>query len=259
MKRTLIFILLISSLFIFSSCKKTSKDKNSVKNSESKTQTQEAQNIILENMINLWHVTNKRLCVLFGYGFNDEETYAKLIQMMDQRYGLDEDDGLIFPLVYPDSFKHNGRSYFSEFYSILSESEKDFAGIVILGAPETTHIAIEKLQDFWEMNIPYPIIALFPQDDTNGLESCCDIVIEKAQTSEMKEEIENENISEVNDEDLTLIRNTLDYVLTLNGSMPKNSDLQNHAQQMLKNDTITKYTDPDTGLKSVNHFVITAK
>ncbi|MCQ2590880.1 MAG: hypothetical protein MJ179_10690 [Treponema sp.] len=262
MKRIIISILLLTAILSFSACKKSNKTKKTSKTPAAQTADSQTQSVQLENMINLWHVTNKRICVLFGYGYNDEETIEQLTQMMDQRYGLDEDDGLIFPLTYPDSFKHNGRSFSSEFYSILSESEKDFAGIVILGAPETTHIALSRLQDFWEMNIPYPIIALFPQDNVLGLESTCDIVVERAQkkeVTEIKEEIEAETISTINPEDPELIRNTLDYVLTLNGSIPKNSDLQIHVQQMLKNDTVTKYTDPDTGLKSVNHFVLASE
>lgn len=258
MKKIIIAFLLISSIFAFTGCNKNTKNKTIATTSNSQVSDSTSESANLENMIKLWHATNKRICVLYGYGFNDEETVTKLQAMLEQRYGLDDDDGLIYSLVYPDSFKHNGRSYSSEFYSILSESEKDFAGIVILGAPETTHIALGRLQDFWDMNIPYPIIALFPQDDVLGLESTCDIVIEKAQKSEVTEEIEEETSSVADDMVTTILKNTIDYVLTLNGPIPKTTDLQIHAQQMLKNDTVTKYTDPDTGLKSINHFVLAA-
>lgn len=258
MKKIIISILVITCILSISGCKKNKSDKTFPTTQNYQKSDVSSETAKLENMINLWHVTNKRICVLFGYGFNDEETVSKITSMLEQRYGLDDDDGLIYPLVYPDSFKRNGRSFSSEFYSILSESEKDFAGIVIIGAPETTHIALGRLQDFWEMNIPYPIIALFPQDDVLGLESTCDIVIEKAQKSEVTEEVEDETAPAADDLSPVLLMNTIDYVLTLNGPIPKNSDLQIHAQQMLKNDTITKYTDPDTGLKSINHFVLAA-
>lgn len=257
MKKLIITLSLALSILTLCGCKKND-DKNQLATTHNiEITNNETQSSSLNQMINLWHITNKRICVLFGYGYNDENTVAKLTSILEERYGLDEDDGLIHTLVYPDSFKRNGRSYSSEFYSILSESEKDYAGIVILGAPESTHIALGRLQDFWSMNIPYPIIALFPQDNVLGLESTCDIVIEKAQKSDIAEEIEEES-SKVEEVDPSILINTIDYVLTLNGPIPKNADLQNHAQQMLKNNNIIKYTDADTGLKSINHFVIPA-
>ncbi len=258
MKRIIITLLLISITFAFTGCKKDTSNKPFATTSNSQISDSNSESVKLENKIKLWHATNKRICVLYGYGFNSEETVSKLQTMLEQRYGLDDDDGLIYSLVFPDSFKHNGRSFSSEFYSILSESEKDFAGIVILGAPETTHIALGRLQDFWDMNIPYPIIALFPQDDVLGLESTCDIVVEKAQKTEITEEVEEDTTTVIDDMTVTILQNTIDYVLTLNGPIPKTTDLQIHAQQMLKNDTVTKYTDPDTGLKSINHFVLAA-
>lgn len=215
------------------------------------------QKIKFEDTVKQWHVTNKRIFVLYGYAFNDEETIKKFDELLQDRYGLDSDGGLICTLTYPDSFKHNGKSYSSELYSILSETEKEIAGVVILGAPETTHIALGRLQDFWDMQIPYPIIALFPQDDVSGLQSTCDIVIDKSQKVDISGDVEPEEIeAQPVEEAAGILKNTLDYIITLNGSIAKDSDMAVHVSQLLQNYSYSNYVDSETGLKSINHFIL---
>lgn len=214
----------------------------------------------LSQIISQWHITNKRIYVLFGYGFNSPETVEKLKLVLENRYGLDEDDGLICPVIYPDNFKHNGKAIATELYHMLAESEKDIAGVLILGAPDTTNIALGRLQDFWDMNVPYPIIALFPQDDVEGLHSTCDLVIDKSQkTQSGTEEESNEFLNEIAEETPGLIVDTLDYMITLNGTLPKDSDLQVHAKQMLPGRNLSMYVDPETGIRAINHFVLETK
>lgn len=251
--KTAIFI--FSIFILFSSCNKTKTEEKKALKLEAKKEKESQK--LLEQTIQQWHITNKRICVLFGYDFNDPAVVEQYKTMLSQRYGLDEDGGLIYPLIYPDSFKRGGKSYFSELYSELCETEIDFAGIVILGAPDTTHIALEKLQDFWESKVPYPVIALFPQDDIAGLEASCDVIIEKSQKVEISgsivpEEVASQLIKEAPD----VLLNTIDYILTLNGALQKNLDLFVHVKQMLKGKTVEMYVDPETGIKSINHFLL---
>lgn len=255
MKKISKLLLLLLVLFAFTGCNKEKDQQKKALKLEAKKEKENKK--LLEQTIQQWHVTNKRICVIFGYDFNSEEIVTQYKTMLSQKYGLEEDGGLIYPLVYPESFKHGGKSYFSELYSILCETEIDFAGIVILGAPDTTHIAFEKVQDFWEGNVPYPIIALFPQDDIAGLESACDIILDKSQKAEISGTIAPEEVvSELIKEAPEILNQTIDYILTLNGSLEKNTDLQVHAGQMFKGKKIVNYIDPETGIKSVNHFVL---
>ncbi len=212
---------------------------------------------ILDSQNQRWHVTNKRVCVIFGYDFNTPEAVEKFTSLLQERYGLESEGGLIYTLIYPDSFKHGSRGYASELASILSGTDKDLAGIIILGAPENTHSAFAKLQDYWEMAVPYPIYALFPQDDVLGLESTCDFVLDKEQPTDLTGDMApEETVSEIILEAPEVLTDCIDYMLNMEGPFVKDNTLPKHVQQMLKNKKIHHYVDPESGIQSINHFVL---
>lgn len=204
-----------------------------------------------------WEITNKRIFVLFGYGFNDENTRKSILEILEKRYGLDGDGGLIYPIFYPDDFKHSIRSYSSELYFKLKDDSRDICGLILLGAPENTHVALARNQDFWNQEVPYPVIALFPQDEVLGLESACDIVLDKGHQAQIAGDTESEEIESSAIEDAPeILIETIDYIKTLNSSLTRDSSIQAHILQMLKGHKIHHYTDPETGLQSINHFVL---
>lgn len=203
-----------------------------------------------------WHYTNERLCVLFGYGFNDSETVDNMLKPLAAKYGLDKDGGLILPLVFPTDFKHGGRTYVSELTSILNSDSVSFVGIVLLGAPENSHVSLARNQDNWNQAVPYPVISLFPQDDVLGLESTCDMVIDNGVSADLSAEPnEEESLQNVSNAPV-ILEMTVDYVLALGEPLPKDNTIYNYAQQMLKGTEVLHYIDPETGLQSINHFVI---
>ena len=211
----------------------------------------------LQNTPQKWHVTNKRICVLFGYDFNKPEIKNPILNLLKENFGLDEDGGLIYPLTYPEDFRHGIRGYASDFASILQSDDLDLAGIVLLGAPENTHKALAKNQDKWEQNVPYSVIALFPQDDVLGIESTCDIVVDKSQTSSLTGEIAPEETDgQIHEKAPEIIVETIKYVKLLHGTPERSKTLQKHMEQMLKGYQFHRYTDPETGLTSINHFVL---
>ena len=204
-----------------------------------------------------WHVTNKRVCVIFGYDFNTPEAVEKFTELLGQRYGLESDGGLIYTMVYPDNFKHGGKAYANELTTALTSTDRDLAGVIILGAPENTHTAFAKLQDFWEMGVPYPIYALFPQDDVLGLESTCDFVLDKEQHTDLSGDIApEETASEIILEAPEVLTDCIDYMLEMEGPFVKDSTLPKHVTQMLKDKRIHHYVDPESGIQSINHFVL---
>ena len=204
-----------------------------------------------------WHVTNKRVCVLFGYDFNNPEIKDSLLALLKENYGLDDDGGLIYPLTYPDDFKHGVKGYASDFAAILQSDELDLAGLVLLGAPENTHIALAKNQDKWEQEVPYPVIALFPQDDVLGIESTCDIVVDKGQTAGLTGELApEESDGQIHPNADEIIVETIKYIQLLDGAPSRSKDLQKHMAQMLEGYQFHHYTDPESGLQSINHFVL---
>ena len=176
---------------------------------------------------------------------------------MQQNFGLDEDGGLIYPLSYPDDFKHGTRGYASDFASILQSNELDLAGVVLLGAPENTHTALAKNQDKWEQEVPYPVIALFPQDDVLGIESTCDIVVDKGQTAGLTGELApEESDGQIHANAPEIIIETIRYIQLLDGAPSRSNELQKHMEQMLEGYQFHRYTDPESGLMSINHFVL---
>ena len=247
-------LLILSAGLIFSACKKETKTYNTNSLEISLNQGDSTE---LVSTPQKWHITNKKVCVLFGYDFNNPEIKETLLDQLKENFGLADDGGLIYPLIYTDSFKHGVRGYANDFASILTSDDLDLCGIVLLGAPENTHTAIAKNQDKWEQNVPYPVIALFPQDDVLGIESTCDIVVDKGQTAGLTGEIAPEETDgQIHEKAFEIIIETIKYIQELEGAPERTKTLQKHMEQMLQGYQFHHYTDPETGLQSINHFVL---
>lgn len=253
--KKIIFGLIFTALFLcLTSCKKESKyDKDSntltfdISNGNSADLVTEPQT---------WHITNKRICVLFGYDFNTPEIIEQFKNLLSEKYGLDEDGGLIYPVVYPTDFKHGTKGYVNDLLTILQDDAKEFCGVILLGAPERTHSSLAKNQDKWEQQVPYPVIALFPQDEVLGIEATCDIVLDKGQSADISGGLVEETVGQLIEEAPEVLIETINYVMALDGSLANDATLKTHVSQMLKKQSVHHYIDPETGLQSINHFVL---
>ena len=258
-KTTVLFGLLIFSL-ILSGCKKQQKKKTYDADSIELTTDISDETKALSDLMNInqkWHMTNKRVVVLFGYDFNNEDVKADLLSVLSENFGLAEDGGLIYPITYPEDFKHGVRGYASDFAAFLQGDELDLSGVVLLGAPENTHIALARNQDKWNQEVPYPVVALFPQDDVLGIESTCDIVVDKGQTAGLTGEIApEERDGQIHQNAPEIIVETIKYIQLLDGAPSRSKELQKHMEQMLAGFQFHHYTDPESGLLSINHFVL---
>ena len=107
MKKSIYFIIIIS-VFLLAGCKKA---KTPVVEADSiQLNVQPTNNdAILDSQNQRWHVTNKKVCVIFGYDFNSPEAVEKFTALLGERYGLESDGGLIYTMTYPDSFKHGAK------------------------------------------------------------------------------------------------------------------------------------------------------
>lgn len=203
-----------------------------------------------------WRYTNKKICVIFGYDFNTPEIVSKFTEFLQENYGLESDDGLIYTITYPNNFKHT-KTYVSELTAMLTETDKDLIGVIILGAPANTHYALGRVQDYWNMKVPYPIFSLFPQDEALGLESTCDFVLDKYLAADITGDVvSDENIAKIIDNAPDILISSINYMLNLNGGLKKDSSLQSHIAQMMKGKKLQYYTDPETGLHAINHFIL---
>ena len=201
--------------------------------------------------------SKKNIVVLLGYGFNTDEAKEKFIPELEDRYGFSENGGLIFPLCFPDDFKRTGRSYATEFFNEISSPELNIGGIVLLGAPEYSHLALARNQDAWDEKVPYPVISLFPQDDNLGIESTSDFIIDRTLATDLNGEPENEEEHlSVSDEYFNLVFRIIDYIKMGDFEITDFSDSLLHVKQILKDQKFHNFTDSETGLKSINHFVL---
>lgn len=203
----------------------------------------------------LWHDSPECICVLYGYGYNDEEFVSKMNEMLYKKYGSAEDGGFIFSVVFPDDFKRGSKYYITSLYDYLSD--KNIKGIVILGAPEGTCTAIGRLQDSFDGVLPYPVFSLFSQDDVLGMEYSADFVLDKAQKAEINGIIRNEEEEAAFVKDVPEI--LLASVLCLrnsDGPYEKNSKLFDVVKKITGKAKTGRYYDPETNLPSINHFVL---
>ena len=163
-KYSLIFILFICSILIIS----CSKDFASSAIVEGTVVLSDTDIDLSENAmpVQMWHQTNKTLCVLIGYGYNTPELSEQIINLLATNFGLKEDNGLILPLVYPNDFKRGNKYYISELKNILKD--KDLCGIILLGAPEGTNNAILRIEDLYGGIKAFPVFSFFSQDFNSG-------------------------------------------------------------------------------------------
>lgn len=211
------------------------------------------------------NITNKRIIVVLGYGYNEEHISEKIINKLDQNFGLDKNGGLIYPVIYPNDFRMNGRSYVSDLTSLITNFEKDLSALIILGAPERTHIALARIQDSWDMQTPFYMVTMFPQDDVLGIEATCDFVLESTQNDLLNadltstQNITEESILKYDNKTEEILIDTIEYLSILKEidfSFQKDNSIYSHVSQMLKNNSVTPYVDPETGISSINHFIV---
>lgn len=205
----------------------------------------------------LWQVTNKRVCILFGYGYNSPEAVATIMDTLSKQYGASEEGGLIAPIVFPDDFRRETKAVPSDFFELLSEykNNHNLSGIVLLGAPERTHQALSRLQDSYEDEVPYAVFSFFPQDDVAGMEAVADIVVDKAQHQTEDEVVEVEYDQFIQDDISEILLAAIQYMLNVEHSFQKDLTLYAYAQQILSPHNVAHYVDPETGLRSINHFI----
>jgi hypothetical protein len=201
-----------------------------------------------------WHVSNDRICILFGYGYNDEAFVKSMTKELYKKYGAAENGGLILPLVFPSDFKHGTKSIAAELPLYLDGSE--VRGLILFGAPENTNFGVAHLLDSYDGQPVFPVFSFFPQDDVLGMEGTADFVLDKAQEADIDGVVENESEQSFVKEVPDIIRKSVEYILALDAPLAKDKNLYVHLKNITGSIKINRYVDPESGLQSVNHFVM---
>lgn len=254
MKKTLAIISIFLTAVIFSSCRKSSAYNFSMSKVVNLLEAgEDAEELKLPTQC--WHKSNDCVVVVFGYGYNDEEFVTSMKEKLFETYGDYQNNGRLLPLVFPDDFKHGSRTYITDLASILQD--KQVSGMVILGAPEGTHKAIARLQDAHDGILPYPVISFFSQDEILGMEDSADFIIDKAQKAEINGIVSNETTADYVKEVPVYLENALRYADISEGAFTKDAKLFDVVKMITgKKTKLSRYSDSETGLISINHFVI---
>lgn len=246
--RQIIFFVLFISLVSFNSCTK--------------------KEVVEEIPVQKWTPVEKHIALLFGYGYNDKVFVDSICSKLAEEYGLEKENGLILPLIYPDDFLVTGSiARISNLSSIVKD--KNCRALITLGAPEYTHRALAKIQD---ENLNCTVISLFSQDDILGTEAGSFLVFDFAEDElVLSDETENESITEFEEEAITSLTNDTELkhldkmnflvskvVESLKNPLEiKNKEILQVATGIFgKNWEVSSFLDTDTGLRAKNHFVL---
>jgi hypothetical protein len=193
-----------------------------------------------------------RIAVLFGYGYNEESFVTLALERLKSLFAEPAEEEIIFPLVFPEDFRSGNTVRFS--FDKLDGLE--LAGLVLLGSPEKTHLALAAFQK--KSGGGYPVVSLFPQDDVLGTEAFSDLVFDfEIESGIETEEDSGRRLRELQDDTPGLLERAVYYVSLLRESLPKNADLFVHASQLAGPGWEVKpYIDAETGMHPVNHFVV---
>ena len=248
----LILSIFLISLSVMSGCSK--KESNIISDGSFITLYETSQDIsTFSKPTQLWHNEKDVICIVYAYGYNDSEFVTKMNESLYSKYGKAEDGGFILSYVYPDDFKRGSKSYITLLDSYLNE--KNLLGMILLGAPEGTHKSIARMQDSHDGKLNFPVISLFSQDDIVAMEDSADFVLDKSQKSEingLSTESEQTYIENVP----YLIEQCVWYCRIADAPFEKNARLYEIVKNLAKNNKVSRYTDSETGLISINHFVL---
>ncbi|MBP3450472.1 MAG: DUF3798 domain-containing protein [Spirochaetaceae bacterium] len=246
--RQIIFFVLFISFVSFNSCTK--------------------KEVVEEIPVQKWTPVEKHIALLFGYGYNDKAFVDSICSKLAEEYGLEKENGLILPLIYPDDFLVTGSiARISNLSSIVKD--KNCRALITLGAPEYTHRALAKIQD---ENLNCTVISLFSQDDILGTEAGSFLVFDFAEDElVLSDETEDESITEFEEEAITSLTNDTELkhldkmnflvskvVESLKNPLEiKNKEILQVATGIFgKNWEVSSFLDTDTGLRAKNHFVL---
>lgn len=195
----------------------------------------------------LWTNDEGVVVVLFGYGFNEPSFTNSILQKIKDEFGVENENGLVLPVIFPDDL-HNRISSLNDFLG-----DRQIRGIILLGAPERTHIALAKIHNDWDNMTPFNIFSFFPQDDILGQEGTCSFVLDHESSSAMEEQ------DQVLDKDIfDILVSAIRYAAILPGELPSDNELHAHVQSIVGKRKVHRYVDGESGIQSRNHFVIEA-
>ena len=233
--------------FSFIGCRNNSKKnaKNAIENTDA----------VLQNL-QKWQETDKRVALVLGLGYTEDHFVEELLSVLGDEFGLDAENGLIYPILFPEDFVFNGiKGRISSLPDIVLE--KNIDALYIVGAPEGTHRVLASIQDRKEAEkfLDFPVFSLFSQDDVLGTESGSDIVIDFGQFYSPSTAREEGGL-----EHLALVPDILCSLIAKRELFQRDFSSEEKKQFIKKSLgfswNVETSVDLQTGLRSKNHFDI---
>lgn len=208
------------------------------------------------------HAGSRNIVLFLGHDFTDAEKKQKLTDYLDRTYGLFQNGGIISILSYPEDVTVAGKIRMASLSSKLTELRErgELSAFITIGAPQGIHSVLAALQD---LGAEIPVFSIFPQDDVLGTEAGSDLVIDY-RTAPVKNEadVAHDSAEDADLEykgDFGAVLSPLIQVL-LNWSEMKESPMliPSLRREFFKQTgcNLVIYTDPVTGLRSKNHYVL---
>ena len=208
------------------------------------------------------HAGGRNVVLFLGHDFADAEKKRNLTDYLDRTCGLFQNGGLISVLSYPEDVTVAGKIRLSSLLSKLTELHErgELSAFITIGAPQGIHSVLASLQDG---GTEIPVFSIFPQDDVLGTEAGSDLVIDYRPAPVKKEaDVAHDSAEDADLEYkgdfgtvlLPLIRVILNWSEMKESPMLVPSLRREFFKQTGCNLVI--YTDPVTGLRSENHYVL---
>ncbi|MCQ2982895.1 MAG: hypothetical protein MJ178_09085, partial [Treponemataceae bacterium] len=136
-------------------------------------------------------------------------------------------------------------------------------GLVVVAAPERTYAALSRLQD---TGASYPVYSVFPQDETLETEGASTFVLDyrhAATVSGSDEEIESMNAEEQSGYPGDVAQVLVSVIQTMKTRSKEAVEGETLAAQMKsivanlqKDFVIEPFIDPESGIRSQNHYIV---
>jgi hypothetical protein len=253
------FATILFFLFSFVSCTKKEIDDNFTINinpkkiaSEKKIKNNNNHEVIKHPGKNFQSIcSGGTLVIVCGSGYNDNNTVSNITHMLQQVFGLTSEDKSLLILTYPNDFMIGDSSSINLLLNKLDGN--DIASLIILGSPPNTHKVLAGLQD---KKCIYPVFSLFPQDDILGTEAGSTAVIDIPTSEDDMLSEEQAGIFEGNINDI--IEPLVAGILQGWTSFSDNEYLVYVSDEIVIHTgyKLRQYIDPETGIKSDNHYVL---
>ena len=208
------------------------------------------------------HAGGRNVVLFLGHDFVDAEKKQNLTDYLDRTYGLFQNGGLISILSYPEDVRVAGKIRLSLLSSKLTELHErgELSAFITVGAPQGIHSVLASLQDG---GTEIPVFSIFSQDDVLGTEAGSDLVIDY-RTAPVKNEadVAHDSAEDADLEykgDFGAVLSPLTQVILNWGEMKESPMLVPLLRREFFKQTgcnLVIYTDPVTGLRSKNHYVL---